>query len=454
MPFRFRLDSNVKCAINEGLGEPDIILIAFSRLWKCHRLVLSQSNFFRTLLSAQFKECSMKEIELHTDNDYLITERSFEKLLDLMYGREVEIVLEDDVFHLVVTAQYFQMLNVVDYCEDKIIEMTCASNCVDLYHFADGYFLDKTKKFVFQWMLLQLLPVKCWDQLSFLTIELAEELIKNSRLVTPNEMYLYYVLKMLIQIQLNSTYAEENEQFYGEIRKNPLPFLLTKQGKQFSKCFDALRLCNIVVRKENVEVILRDNIIPRSLIDSSIVSNWMSLISIETVDNFGPTSELISTKEFEMHAMRFSKVIDKPDYHSWKFVGFSFAFDLAMFFDGRTLIVKRVHQINEHKITHSHLLRRIMLRWNLAEVNSLNVKMQQQEIQNVTMTTNEEVCLKQLEKEPTYPCRISIEVLFHVPYKSNDSDKMIDRRDMSNTSTLKSNSVPSKAFQTYKRFFS
>jgi hypothetical protein len=443
-------NKNIEIIINH---EPDLILRAFNREWKCHRSILNESNFFRTLLNGPFKESKLHEIELKID-DSLITESSFVMLLDFMYNKDVNI-LPDDIFHLAVTAQYFQMHNIVEYCENKIIGMIQGGNCIDIYHFADRYFMERTKTIVFKWMLLRLFPVKCWDQLNYMTIELIVELIKNPRLVVPNEMYLYHMLVIFIQMQINSTCSENNCQFYDEIRNNPLPFLLRKEGKKFAKAFDALRLCNVVVKRENVEIIIRDNIIPRSAIDACIFNNWMSLISIESCDNFGPSAELVTKSEFEIHAMRFAKVIDKPDYHSWKFIGFSYAFDLATFFDGRTLIIKRVHQINEHKISHSNLLRRIMLRWNISEINSTDTDMQQEEIQTLTMTTNEEICLKQLSKEPNYPCRISVEVLFHVPYKSNDCAKMIDRGNVSNTcSILKSSSIPSAAFRAYKRFFS
>ena len=322
----------------------------------------------------------------------------------------------DDIFHITVTAQYFQMNEIVDFCEEKIFEMTRSSNAIDFYHFADQYFLKKTKENVFLWMLLRLFPVKRWEELNLLTIELAERLISHSRLVTQNETYLYTVLKMLIQIDMNGTCVQDNESFYSMIRENSVEFLRTSEGSKFAKCFQSLRLNNIIVTKENIEMLLRDNIIPRSAIDSSIFSNWMSLISIESPENFGPTLEIITKEEFEIHAMRFAKTIYSPDFHSWKFIGFSFAFDLALFFDGRTLIIKRVHQINEHKVSHSHLLRRIMLRFDISEVNSSSIK-RQSEIHCITLATNEEICLKQLKKELTYPCRVSIEVLFHVPYK-------------------------------------
>lgn len=165
--FRFRLDVNK----SDVITDPDITLLAFDREWPCHRAVLEQSDFFRALVNGSFKESKFHEIRLHTknNNDYLITEASFGKLLDVMYGREVKIAT-DDIFHFVVTAQYFQMHNVVEFCEQKIIEMLRSSNCIDIFYFAERYFLERTREETFKWMLLRLFPVKCWDQLNYMTI--------------------------------------------------------------------------------------------------------------------------------------------------------------------------------------------------------------------------------------------------------------------------------------------
>jgi hypothetical protein len=144
--------------------------LAFDREWPCHRAVLAQSDYFDALINGPFKESRFHEIRLHTsDDDYLITELSFGKLLDVMYGREVNFA-GDDIFHFVVTAQYFQMHTAVEFCEAKIVEMLRSSNCIDIYHFAERYFLQKTRESAFKWMLLRLFPVKCWDQLNFMTI--------------------------------------------------------------------------------------------------------------------------------------------------------------------------------------------------------------------------------------------------------------------------------------------
>lgn len=381
----------------------------------------------------------------------VINDVSFQKLLDIMYGREIVFVPEE-IFAMTATSQYFQMESIVDFCEEKLAGMIRTSNAIEIYHFADRYFLTKTKETVFQWMLLRLFPVKCWDQLKALTLDLVEKLIAHPRLVTSNEMYLYCVLKMLIQIDLCGTCLQENEPFYSKIKSDAVPFLSTRDGRKFEGAFQALKLGNILVRRENVELIIADNIFPRNVIDEWIHKNWMSLISSEIPENFGPTADIVSKEDFETYAMRFAKIILQPNYHSWKFIGFSYAFDLALFFDGRTLIIKRVHQINEHKISYSHLLRNIMIRWDVTELNSVAVT-RQASIHTITMTTNEEFCLKQLRKEPTYPCRVSIEVLFHVPYKPAQSNQTVTTSEGFSDGTLLKSSIKAKAFKSYKRIF-
>ena len=443
--FRFRFESN--CVIPKDIKlKPDIVLKAFGKVWFCHRSVLvSQSNFFNKLLNGPFRESKMNEVELHTIDD-LINETSFEKLHRSMHGYGMTFK-PDEIFSLIVTAQYFQIDEIVDFCEEKISLMIKRSNAIEIYQFSDRYFFNKIRNHVFNWMLLRLFPVKDWSELTYLTVDLAEKLISDPRLVTQNEMYLYLVLKMLVQIQLNGTFEQKNESFYKKIRDHEKPFLITNES--FRKAFLALRLENILVTKENVEIMMNDNIIPRSVIDECIFKNYMSLIAIESPDNFGPSNELVTKDDFETYAMRFAKTIHAPDFHSWKFNGFSYAFDLALFFDGRTLIIKRVHQINEHKISFSHLLRRIMLRWNICELNentNQETTNKRDEIQTITMTTNEEICLQQLKREPKYPCRISIEVLFHIPYRSTYAEN-------ENTGSCFKKIIKTRAFKSDKRFF-
>lgn len=451
MHCRFRFDNN-NCAISrDAMGPADVIVKAFNRRWYCHRSVLSQSNYFSTLFNGSFRESKLREIELHT-HDERINEKSLELLIDAIYDGKMTFEAED-IFNVTATAQYFQMDAIVEFCEAKLRAMVTCCNAIEIYLFAEQYFLKKTMDAVFEWMLLRLFPVTSWSQLNLLTLELAEKLISHPRLVTQNEFYLYIVLKMLVQIEMNGTCEIINEAFYKTIKNLHQPFLVTKDGARFRSVFSALKLGNILVRRDYIEVLLRDNIIPRSTIDRWVFKNWMALVSIESPENFGPSEELVTKDDFEMHAMRFSKIVHVPDFHSWKFVGFSFAFDLAMFFDGRNLIIKRVHQINEHKVSHSHLLRRIMLRWDIAEMNSSLTK-RQKDIRTITMTTNEEICLVQLPKEPKYPARISVEVLFHIPYKADEFDKNLNLSSGSehDANFLKSN-MKASAFKSCNGFF-
>lgn len=243
---RFRFDNNCVVHLSQEQS-PDVVLLAFGRRWPCHREILSQSSFFYSLFNGSFRESKLSEVEIKVRDD-LIDENSFQKLIDMLYKRQTTFS-SDDIFNVTVTAQYFQMNEIVNFCEDKICEMIRSSNAIDFYHFADRYFLKKTKDAVFQWMLLRLLPVKCWEELSLMSIELAKELISNPRLVTQNELYLYMLLKMLIQIDINGTYIQDNESFYKPIRDNSTPFLETNDGLKFAKCFQFLRLQNIIVRR-------------------------------------------------------------------------------------------------------------------------------------------------------------------------------------------------------------
>jgi len=396
-------------------------------------------------MEGSFRESQQKEIRLLPTDD-MINSTSFRQM----------IVTLNEAYNLAVTAQYFQVDGLLVFCETKICEMLDSSNAIDVYNFADRYFLKTTKQNAFEWMLFRLFPVAAWDELDNFTIELCEKLMSHPRLVVPNEMYLYHVLKMLIQLTNPGWLCESHKMLNRRTTRPRLAFLLTDEGAVFRKAFKALRLGNILVQKENVEVLLRDNIIPRKVVDHWIMKNWMSLVSIESPSNFGPTSELVSDEEFEAQAMRFGKIVEEPNYHSWKFIGFSYGFDMALFFDGRTLIIKRVHQINEHKISHSHLLRRIMIRWTITEMNTKNVW--ESDIQTITMTTNEELCLKQLKKEPQYPCRISVEVFFHVPYKSReelsfDYDTARCGEGVEQNFDSLTTSMQSKIYKSYKRFF-
>jgi hypothetical protein len=102
-----------------------------------------------------------------------------------------------------------------------------------------------------------------------------------------------------------------------------------------------------------------------------------------------------------------------------------------------------------------------MLRYDITDMSSSEIT-RRQEIQTLTMTTNEEICLEQLQKEPKYPCRISIEVLFHVPYKACAADKnsnlTIDNEQIDNDDQIAGNisrtgSLKARALNSYKRFF-
>lgn len=65
-----------------------------------------------------------------------------------------------------------------------------------------------------------------------------------------------------------------------------LPFLLTIEGGKYAEPFKALRLKNLLLHHMDIEVIHRDNIIPRNWLHPEILQQWYSMLKInENVDN-------------------------------------------------------------------------------------------------------------------------------------------------------------------------
>lgn len=66
-----------------------------------------------------------------------------------------------------------------------------------------------------------------------------------------------------------------------------MPFLLTDQGQKFSPVFQGLRFHNLISHHLDVELLLRDNIIPRSWIYSVILQQWIITLKINQNEEKG-----------------------------------------------------------------------------------------------------------------------------------------------------------------------
>lgn len=378
------------------------------------------------MLNGPFMESQLGKINLKID-DNLITKEAFKIVIDSFYSCELNLN-KSNIYNITATARYLQMEEVIECCERKLLEILNERNCLDIYHLTDKYGLINTKNYVFQWLLLKLMPIKSYDVLESMTIELAEKLVNSPRLVAPSEFYIYTVMKYFIQIcdkrrvitknDLNATGFPKitlDNNYYKKMKNNKKAFLLTREGVKYASIFKALRIRNLLVRPNELIKVRDDNIIPKEWIEEWTNENWLALMAIETSDNLGPCPRLVTIDDFEKNAMRFAKVMSKPDWYNWKFQAFGFGIDLAFTFNGRNILVKRVHHMNQMKILNSHEKRRIMLRWEMIETEGILDVNRQSEIITITLRPNEEFVLAGLKIEPKYPCLFSVEVLYVIP---------------------------------------
>lgn len=66
-----------------------------------------------------------------------------------------------------------------------------------------------------------------------------------------------------------------------------MPFLLTEEGQKFAPVFQGLRLHNLVSHHVDVELIFRDNIIPKSWTYSVILNQWTTTLRINQNEEKG-----------------------------------------------------------------------------------------------------------------------------------------------------------------------
>lgn len=66
-----------------------------------------------------------------------------------------------------------------------------------------------------------------------------------------------------------------------------MPFLLTKEGEKFVQTFKVLRIHNLISHHMDVDLILRDNIIPKSWLHPIVLQQWKVMLRINQNEDKG-----------------------------------------------------------------------------------------------------------------------------------------------------------------------
>ena len=122
----------------------DVTIVCFGREYHLHKLILSRSSFFASLVSAEWatdhQDTSGPQKRLiDFGNDENVTQQAFELALARLYGHEDHNKEKRHVTNLLAVASFLDLPEIVEYCVSEIVKSIDVHNIASLLHFATKY---------------------------------------------------------------------------------------------------------------------------------------------------------------------------------------------------------------------------------------------------------------------------------------------------------------------------
>lgn len=71
------------------------------------------------------------------------------------------------------------------------------------------------------------------------------------------------------------------------LKADKTPFLYTSRGRDFINVFRELRLSNLITHHMDIELILRDNIIPKTWLNTVVIQQWDNMLRVNQNEERG-----------------------------------------------------------------------------------------------------------------------------------------------------------------------
>ena len=125
MPTKYSSDLQ-KMAID--MEYPDFHLVVQGERLACHKVFLSgRSDFFQACFHSQMKETSADEFKI--DDNTSMTSSSLKQILNYFYTGKTDSV--EDYLGLYEAADYFQLVDLANWCEVKLCKNITVDNVID-----------------------------------------------------------------------------------------------------------------------------------------------------------------------------------------------------------------------------------------------------------------------------------------------------------------------------------
>ncbi|XP_072382553.1 protein germ cell-less isoform X1 [Diabrotica undecimpunctata] len=400
----------------------DVTLCALGEEFHLHKVYLYQSPYFASMFGGSWLETNQKYVTIDIV-DPSITVDSMKVVLGSLYNCDI-ILNPLEIVPILATATMLQLDGLIEKCTEVMLETINPKTALSYYTAASQYGDKKLQDVCFKWFLVNLMTyylhtTRPLSELKTIPISLMAKLVAHPDLfVIQTEYSIYVMLKYWMYYQI---FPEADEPSINAINEyfcsltETLPYLLTAEGKQFISVFLGLRLQNLIAHQHDVILILRDNIIPRTWLDSVILQEWKNVLRINQNDDKGPSD--ISDEVFLATSLRCGRVLTAKERHVWRWTGFHFGVDLLMITDDSTISIKRNHRSEFGQLLSLQTTRHVAIRVTVTCLNEQRqiVYSKQSDVLKVSLTKGEEIQIMSFDRNTTYPMVISANILYTSP---------------------------------------
>lgn len=212
------------------------------------------------------------------------------------------------------------------------------------------------------------------------------------------------------------------------VRRDKRFFLETEEGAMYSKVFKSLRFNHLVNHHMDMDMLIKDRIIPEKWMNSVYRHQWQLLLRADQGVDRGPQS--MTSAEFDKLCLRCGRTLNSGGQpHMWRWTGFNMGLDLIITFDNYCVSLKRsltTSGSSEHEaLLANHKKRHIFYRVSVVSLNSQKQVAYQAEtgVKSLTLLKNHTHEILSIDKtKATFPLLLSFNFAVTTPLNVRKED--------------------------------
>lgn len=361
----------------------DVVVQAFGRKWRLHKVYLKQAQFFSKMFDGKWKETNQKVIDLQIPDDN-VNEDALNTAFGSLYSDDIE-VSPDEAESILAAASLIQLEGLMQTCAEVMTESVCVDNVWGFYESSRLYGQETVEKTCVEWLENNLMIQSMKGQHIGIDPALMSRILNSPKMfVVQVEMDVYTMLRKWLYYRINHHHdtkggggdsnhdSKEVLKFFRDrFKSTDQRFLQSEIGREFIEVFQAVRFCNIIRDYGCCREIEIDGIIPLTWLVPLYRVRWLEMLKVEQGTDRGPSeSDRIDSK-----SLRCGRQIMRDVDHCWRWNGYNFGVDLLISYNSkapRSLMLKRNVE-SHHCVSSVNLVTKRNIIYNL-RVFSLDQK--------------------------------------------------------------------------------